>query len=253
MSRRRTRGSRPCAPRPNGSGPRTPTCGPGGTHQARLERDIAWDVTQRRLADLDIGESPLVLRPPRPRARRPLVRRAPRGRGRGPHAARRRLAGAGRRALLPGDRGRADGASCAAATSSPARAARSSASTTRCSTSSRSRTRASGSRARARCSPRSSATAPAAWATSSPPSRPSRTRRSGPTSHGVLVVARRPGHRQDRGRAAPRRVPPLHAPAPAREPGRAARRAEPGVPPLHRARAPVARRAGRAALDDLAG
>lgn len=32
----------------------------GGTHQARLERDIAWDVTQRRLADLQIGESPLV-------------------------------------------------------------------------------------------------------------------------------------------------------------------------------------------------
>ena len=32
----------------------------GGTHQARLERDIAWDVTQRRLTDLDIGESPLI-------------------------------------------------------------------------------------------------------------------------------------------------------------------------------------------------
>jgi DNA helicase IV len=32
----------------------------GGTHQARLERDIAWDVTQRRLADLDIGEAPLI-------------------------------------------------------------------------------------------------------------------------------------------------------------------------------------------------
>ncbi|MFM7224310.1 MAG: HelD family protein [Actinomycetota bacterium] len=32
----------------------------GGTHQARLERDIAWDVTRRRLADLDIGEAPLV-------------------------------------------------------------------------------------------------------------------------------------------------------------------------------------------------
>jgi DNA helicase IV len=32
----------------------------GGTHQARLERDIAWDVTQRRLADLEIGDSPLV-------------------------------------------------------------------------------------------------------------------------------------------------------------------------------------------------
>jgi DNA helicase IV len=32
----------------------------GGTHQARLERDIAWDVTQRRLSDLDIGETPLL-------------------------------------------------------------------------------------------------------------------------------------------------------------------------------------------------
>jgi DNA helicase IV len=34
--------------------------GSGGTHQARLERDIAWDVTHRRLAELDIGDSPLV-------------------------------------------------------------------------------------------------------------------------------------------------------------------------------------------------
>src|SRR3974390_229011 len=34
----------------------------GGTHQARLERDIAWDVTQRRLADLDIGDGPLIFR-----------------------------------------------------------------------------------------------------------------------------------------------------------------------------------------------
>ena len=33
---------------------------------------------------------------------------------------------------------------------------------------------------------------------------------------GVLVVGRRSGHRQDRGRAAPRRVPPLHVPPPAR-------------------------------------
>jgi len=32
----------------------------GGTHQARLERDIAWEVTHRRLADLDIGDAPLV-------------------------------------------------------------------------------------------------------------------------------------------------------------------------------------------------
>jgi DNA helicase IV len=33
--------------------------GAGGTHQARLERDIAVDLTHRRLADLEIGESPL--------------------------------------------------------------------------------------------------------------------------------------------------------------------------------------------------
>ncbi len=31
----------------------------GGTHQARLERDIAVDVTHRRLAALDIGDAPL--------------------------------------------------------------------------------------------------------------------------------------------------------------------------------------------------
>jgi DNA helicase IV len=32
----------------------------GGTHQARLERDIAYDVTARRLAELDIGDAPLL-------------------------------------------------------------------------------------------------------------------------------------------------------------------------------------------------
>src|SRR4051794_36345226 len=32
----------------------------GGTHQARLERDIAYEVTQRRLSELEIGDSPLV-------------------------------------------------------------------------------------------------------------------------------------------------------------------------------------------------
>lgn len=34
--------------------------GAGGTHQARLERDVADSVTRRRLAALDIGEAPLV-------------------------------------------------------------------------------------------------------------------------------------------------------------------------------------------------
>lgn len=33
--------------------------GAGGTHQARLERDVAEDVTRRRLAALDIGDAPL--------------------------------------------------------------------------------------------------------------------------------------------------------------------------------------------------
>ena len=223
----------------------------GGTHQARLERDIAWDVTQRRLADLDIGESPLVFGRLDLETRRPLVRRPARGRGRGPHAARRRLARAGRRAVLPGDRGRADGRRAPPPPDHPQGPRGRSASTTRCSTSTRSRTRGSGSRARAR---------------SLAALERNRTGRMGDIVatiqaeqdeairadvHGVLVVGGRSGHRQDRGRAAPGRVPPLHAPAPAREPGRAARRAEPGVPPLHRAGAPVARRAGRAALDDL--
>src|SRR5688572_26778247 len=35
------------------------TVGAGGTHQARLERDVAEDVTRRRLAALDIGDNPL--------------------------------------------------------------------------------------------------------------------------------------------------------------------------------------------------
>ena len=33
--------------------------GAGGTHQARLERDVAEEVTRRRLAALDIGAAPL--------------------------------------------------------------------------------------------------------------------------------------------------------------------------------------------------
>src|SRR5262245_47444327 len=34
--------------------------GAGGTHQARLERDVADSVTRRRLAALDIGDAALV-------------------------------------------------------------------------------------------------------------------------------------------------------------------------------------------------
>ena len=59
--------------------------------------------------------------------------------------------------------------------------------------------------------------------------------------------AGRPGHRQDRRRPAPRRLPALHLPLPARGPGRAGHRPQPGVPALHRAGAAVARRGRRRA------
>ena len=54
--------------------------------------------------------------------------------------------------------------------------------------------------------------------------------------------ARRAGHGQDRGRPAPRRVPPLRAPHVAVTRRRARRRAQPGIPALHLASAAVARR-----------
>ena len=59
--------------------------------------------------------------------------------------------------------------------------------------------------------------------------------------------AGRPRHRQDGRGAAPRRLPALHAPVPARGPGRAGGRAQPAVPRLHRAGAAVARRGRRRA------
>ena len=63
--------------------------------------------------------------------------------------------------------------------------------------------------------------------------------------HPVQAVRRaggagRPGHRQDRGRAAPGGVPALHLPRAAGPPRRAGGRAEPDVPALHRPGAAVA-------------
>ena len=97
----------------------------GGTLQARLEREAAEANTRRRLAALDIGDTPLCfgrldLAPGahsgrgraaarRPGCRRALLHRPDLGHRGRPHAARRRLAGAGRRAVLPRHRGRADG------------------------------------------------------------------------------------------------------------------------------------------------
>ena len=59
----------------------------------------------------------------------------------------------------------------------------------------------------------------------------------------ALIVQGGPGTGQDRGRAAPCGVPAVRASRPARSRRRARRRTEPGVPRLHRQRAPVARRA----------
>ena len=84
--------------------------------------------------------------------------------------------------------------------------------------------------------------APAGWATSSRRSRPSRTASSAPTCRGVLVVQGGPG--TGKTAVALHRAAYLlytHRAA-ARALRRAARRAEPGVPALHRAGAAVARR-----------
>ena len=59
----------------------------------------------------------------------------------------------------------------------------------------------------------------------------------------------RPGDGQDGGGAAPCRLPALHAPLPARAPGRARRRAQPALPALHRAGAPLAGGDGREPVD----
>ena len=70
-----------------------------------------------------------------------------------------------------------------------------------------------------------------AWATSWPPSRPSRTGSPGALP-GILVVEGGPGW-QDRRRPAPRGVPALHAPRPDRAQRCPRRRTQPAVPALH--------------------
>ena len=72
------------------------------------------------------------------------------------------------------------------------------------------------------------------------PARPGRARPRRP-GH-VAVHPGRARHRQDRGRAAPRRLPALHLPRPAAALRRAGGRPERRVPALHRAGAAVARR-----------
>ena len=228
----------------------------GGTHQARLEREAAEANTRRRLAALDIGDAPLCfgrldLAPAR-RARRrrpgaagpfyigrisvtdddltPLVVdwRAPvaepfyRATAVEPMgvARRRHFQTHGRRLDRPRRRG--------------VRRRR------------RRGRRVSRWWGRARCSPRSTSSAPGGCATSSPPSRPSRTKRSARRSPASSIVAGGPGTGKT-AVALHRAAYLLYTlPQAARLAGRAARRAEPDLPPLHRRGAPVARR-GRGA------
>ena len=96
--------------------------------------------------------------------------------------------------------------------------------------------------------PSSNGPAPARCSTSSPPSRPSRTRSSAlprPAPH----RAGRTGHRKDGRRAPPGGLPPLQPPA-AQPRRRAGARSEPGLSALHRAGPALARRGSRRADDD---
>ena len=233
----------------------------GGTHQARLEREAAEAYTRRRLAGPRHRRRPPVLRPPRPRAptaddgattgtrfyigrisvtdedltplvvdwRAPVAEPFYRATAVEPMgvARRRHFQTHGRRLV-----GLDDEVFDAEATDESGLHGRG--------------------RGRAARRPRPRA-APAACATSSPRSRPSRTKRSGPTWPASSSSPGGPGtgktavalhraayllytHRKRLGRA-----------------GRAARRAEPDLPALHRRGAPVARRGRGAARATVAG
>ena len=78
---------------------------------------------------------------------------------------------------------------------------------------------------------------------------PARPGRPGPRrSRRLALHPGRAGHRQDRRRPAPRGVPALHLPRAAAPLRRAGRRAQPGLPALHRAGAAGARRGRRRAV-----
>jgi len=59
MSIAPTGDSTPCARRPGGVASGYSEVGAGGTHQARLEREAAEELTRRRLSALDLGSAPL--------------------------------------------------------------------------------------------------------------------------------------------------------------------------------------------------
>ena len=152
--------------------------------------------------------------PARPcRRRRRLLHRAGRRRRRGPRAGRRRLAGAGRRALLPGDRPRADGPRPPPPLRHPrphaarhrGRAVRRRPPPPSATARRRRRPQRRASPATAPSSPPSRRAAPAASPTSSPPSRASRTRSSAPScpASSSCRAARAPARRSSPSTAPP--------------------------------------------------
>ena len=125
-STRPTTASTRCAGRPSGSRRGTPRSRRGGTHQARLERDVAEADTHRRLAALDIGDrrcaSGASTSSPTTRGRRrrrPLLHRPPLGHRRRPRPARHRLARARSPSPSTGPPRSSRWASSGAATSTP--------------------------------------------------------------------------------------------------------------------------------------
>ena len=210
--------STPCATPPVASLRALPAWARAVPTRPGLERDAAYDVTRRRLAALDIGQTrcasgvrtcgPMPPRNPgRPRERDQRRKRARHvdatGRRSTTSAASRSPTTSKYRSSSTGERrwpSRSTGPRPSSRWAWPpaplltkaGHGAAAQGSTTRCSTATSWRRRGMTLSARVRSWPRSSG-APAAWPTSSPPSRPSRTKPSAPTLPGALVVAGRPG------------------------------------------------------------
>ncbi len=191
VRRSRLRVPRSGPARTPGSSATSPRPGSGGTFQARYERDVFDEALVTRLTQLDLGQCRARLRPHRPGPVEDSTAGESFHIGRlavadeDARAGRRRLAGAGRRALLPGDRPRPDGPGPPAPLrhQGPAAARPSRTSCSARATSGVDEGRTGGlSRLLAPCSPRSRPAAPASSATSSARSRPSRTRSSAPRS-----------------------------------------------------------------------
>ncbi len=218
--------------------------GKGGTEQARWEREMIEENIAARLDYLNLGDASLVfgrIDQARSEGGDDVLHRPHRGVRQDAGAAGRRLAGPGGRAVLPGHGPGADGPR----PSPPLRHPRPQAARHRGRAVRRGRRppgrRAGGQRRRrpgprpglAHRRPRGVAHRPAVRHRRHDPGRAGR-------DHPVAAARRprragRPGHRQDRRRPPPRRLPALHLPLPARGPGRAGGRAQPAVPRLHRA------------------